>query len=217
MALIRHKGFDYTVDTIADRNNLTAVDGSIVIVKDAIADIDAGQGKAIYRYDADDSTWVLITKSSEITMTFETEEIIIVNGEVTASNIPQDNKIWDINVIDGDNIIATVRLEDLTIAAGNISGLSAYDGKKLRFTYGYGSVTVQITAAVDGKSNVLEEVDFYATALQTTFPVTYEVGRVQVFLEGLKLKNEQFIATNGTSIDFSEGVDENTWIQVVKY
>lgn len=39
-----------------------------------------------------------------------------------------------------------------------------------------------------------------ATAGQTTFSLTYEVGRLQVFKNGIKLISSDFTATNGTSV-----------------
>lgn len=154
MAVRRHSNFDKTVNTIADRNALVQkVNGMVVTVLDSIADPDAGSGKAIYRWVEEDQSWAIIYKSVYRTMSFETEELTIMNGEVIASNIPTDNMIWDISVIEGDIIMASPRLEDLTVVNGIISGLNDYNGKKLRFTYGYGSVVQQLNSVLDTKVN----------------------------------------------------------------
>jgi hypothetical protein len=155
MAIILYQNADKTVDDIAARNALPyKINNMVVTVLDAISDPDAGTGVATYRYNESINSgaggWILISKSTTDTMSFDTEELTIASGEVTASNIPVDNQIWDVHIVDGDVIIADIREEDLTVSAGTISGLGAYDGYKLRFTYAYGSVTSQITSYVDG-------------------------------------------------------------------
>jgi hypothetical protein len=154
MAIILYQNADKTVDNIAARNALPyKINNMVVTVLDAISDPDAGSGVATYRYNetinGGSGGWVLVSKSTYDTMSFDTEELTIASGEVTASNIPVDNQIWDVHVVDGNVIIADIREEDLTVSAGNISGLGSYDGYKLRFTYAYGSITSQITAYVD--------------------------------------------------------------------
>lgn len=162
MAITRHSSFDTTVQSIADRNSIeNKVDHMVVLVKDAIADVDAGPGKATYRYDASDSSWILVSKSNFSTMSFDTEEIQISNGSVTLSNIPKDGKIWNISVISGDVILAEMRLEDLTISNAVVSGIpSNFDGNTFRCTYGYGSIAQQLNSVIDnmGAGQTAEEI-----------------------------------------------------------
>jgi hypothetical protein len=158
--IIRHKGFDVTVDTIVDRNNIPyKVDHMVVIVKDAISDTAAGAGKATYRYDASDDTWILITKGSEDEMSFITEELTIVSGKVNASYVPAGNGIWDIAVVQGDTIIAFPRIEDILVSGTDITGLELYEGHALRFTYGYGTTGAQITASLENVYTKTESED----------------------------------------------------------
>ena len=150
MAVVLYKNADKTVDTIAERNNIPyKIDNMVVTVIDAIADPDAGAGIATYRYNAQLGNWILISKSSTETMSFDTEELLISNGEVNPSNVPSNNQIWDIKVIDGDVIIADIRIEDIDVSATTIQGLGDYNGYKLRFAYAYGSTTQQISTYVD--------------------------------------------------------------------
>jgi hypothetical protein len=84
-------------------------------------------------------------------MSFETVESNIVAGKIIPQNVPSNNVIWDIYVVDGTTIINELRLEDVIVTPTLISGLGLYDGYKLRYTYAYGSVTQQITSYVDSK------------------------------------------------------------------
>jgi len=175
MAVILYKSANTTVNTIADRNAIPyKVDHMVATVLDAIADPVAGAGIATYRYNASLDQWILISKSSVETMSFETEELLIVNGAVSPSQIPTDNQIWDVKVVDGNVIIADVRVEDLTVTPSSVSGLNAYDGYKLRFTYAYGTVTQQMDSYLDAK---IQELIGTATVNYDT------LGEIQAIIE----------------------------------
>lgn len=164
MAVVLHKNADVTVADIAARNNIARkIDHMIVVVEDAIADPDAGSGIATYRWNATGADWILMSKSSYQSMSFATEELVISSGQVTPANIPADNQIWNIAIVDVDVVIAEPRIEDLTIGAGVISGLAPWEGKKIRFSYAYGSVAQQITSYVG------ERVESELTNPTTTF------------------------------------------------
>jgi hypothetical protein len=152
MAIVLYKNADRTVDTISDRNSIDKkIDNMVVTVLDAISDPDAGSGVATYRWSAQLNKWLLISKSTVETMSFETVESNIVAGKLIPQNVPSNNVIWDIYVVDGNTIINELRLEDVIVTPTLISGLGLYDGYKLRYTYAYGSVTQQITSYVDSK------------------------------------------------------------------
>lgn len=158
MAIIKQRGLQLRVNTIADRNAITKRPEHLVVhVDDAIADVDAGAGPAVYRWtEADGGKWILISAGAEKTINFETKELLIQNGQVVAPNIPLNNFIWDIQVLDGNMAIAYPRIEDLNISVGDIKGLDDFNGYKLRFTYAYGSITTQLQEAIDVKSTLYE-------------------------------------------------------------
>jgi hypothetical protein len=58
---------------------------------------------------------------------------------------------------------------------------------------------------------------FVATAGQTTFTVDYTVGLVQVFLNGVKLLDTDYTATNGTSIILDAGASAGDEVDVISY
>lgn len=158
MAIIKQRGLQLRVATISDRNNITKKPEHLVVhVDDAIADPLAGVGPAIYKWtEASGGKWLLLTSGAEKTISFETKELVITNGVVSAPNLPLNNFIWDIQLLQNDVVIAYPRIEDLNINLGLISGLDAYNGGKLRFTYAYGSIASQLQTALDTKSNLYE-------------------------------------------------------------
>ena len=151
MAITRHSNFDKTVQTIIDRNNISnKVNGMMVVVLDAIADPNAGSGKAIYRWESSDSSWILVSKSTTETMNFVTEELAIVNGEAQLSYIPVDNQVWNGVILNGSLIYADLNIKNITIANGKISGFTPdVNGLILRVTYAYGTISQQITTAIE--------------------------------------------------------------------
>jgi len=58
---------------------------------------------------------------------------------------------------------------------------------------------------------------FTATAGQTTFTVSYTVGLIDVYRNGVKLAGSDFTATNGTSIDLSVGANLGDTVETVAY
>jgi len=149
MGIIYYKKYDKTVDTIADRNALTPIDNMVCTVKDSIADINTNGGVATYRYNQSLLQWVLVSKSNEDTLSFVTEEVVISNGYANQTNVILDNSIWDVSILDGDNIIATPRSEDLVITNTSIFVGTEYNGYKLRFTYSFGEMRANLETYVD--------------------------------------------------------------------
>jgi len=195
MAVILYKNADKTVNNITERNAITPkVDNMVVTVVDAIADVDAGAGVATYRWSESLNRWLLISKSSTETMSFETVELTIAAGKVVPPNVPVNNVLWDLFIVDGDVIMQELRLSDIIVTSTLISGLGDYDGKKLRFTYAYGSITQQIETYIDDK---IESIIGLAPADLDTFKevsdrivsieagLDTETGNIDDFEEGL--------------------------------
>jgi hypothetical protein len=59
--------------------------------------------------------------------------------------------------------------------------------------------------------------DFVATAAQTTFTVTYTVGLVEVYRNGVKLAIADYTASNGTTIVLATGANAGDVIEVVAF
>ena len=71
-----------------------------------------------------------------------------------------------------------------------------------------------------GKSpsnGVRNRYQYQATAGQTSFNVSYTVGTIDVFLNGSRLTDAEFTATNGTSVVLATGASLNDVIDVAAY
>ena len=67
-------------------------------------------------------------------------------------------------------------------------------------------------------NNNFSETRVTPTANQTTFTISYSVGFIQVFLNGIKLINgSDFTATNGTSVVLTSGAKTTDIIEFVKF
>jgi len=58
---------------------------------------------------------------------------------------------------------------------------------------------------------------FTATASQTTFSATYNVGYVQVFVNGVLLNGADYTATNGTSVVLGVGCNAGDIVETIAY
>ena len=58
---------------------------------------------------------------------------------------------------------------------------------------------------------------FTATEGQTTFTFSYEVGYIEVYLNGVRLSVGEYTATNGTSFTLSTGASEGDIVDAVEY
>lgn len=69
-------------------------------------------------------------------------------------------------------------------------------------------------SAVNGTAN---RYSYTATSGQTSFSATYDVGFVDVYMNGIKLDNADFTATNGTSIVLASGASTGDIINIIGY
>jgi hypothetical protein len=68
-----------------------------------------------------------------------------------------------------------------------------------------------------GEPSARVEENFIATAGQTVFPITYEIGQIDVYYNGLKLYPDEFTANNGTTVVLEEGATLDSQVSIVKY
>lgn len=78
-----------------------------------------------------------------------------------------------------------------------------------------GGVPTWASSTSSGVSFVVT--DFTATAGQTTFTVTYTVGLVEVYRNGVKLAVADYTASNGTTIVLATGANAGDIIEVVAF
>jgi hypothetical protein len=67
-----------------------------------------------------------------------------------------------------------------------------------------------------GDNPAKSETSFTATAGQTSFTLSYKVGFVEVYLNGIRLSSSEYTATSGSSIVLTEAASEGDIIDVVE-
>ena len=80
-------------------------------------------------------------------------------------------------------------------------------------TYVYNGTAWQVLTP----GNQFNRTIFTATAGQTTFSMTYVVGALDVYRNGVKLAPADFTATNGTSIVLANGCTVGDTVEVISY
>lgn len=91
MANILYKNADKTVNTIAERNAISPkLDDMEVIVLDAIADIEAGPGAAVYKWSESINDWIMLANSKDEPLTslsFSNDTLTYVDENGTSTDI----------------------------------------------------------------------------------------------------------------------------------
>jgi hypothetical protein len=109
--------------------------------------------------------------------------------------------------------VSTVNLNSTGIStfAGKVSagGTTGTDGYYLQST-GVGVTWAQFPTM---RTNQV----FTATADQTTFSFSYNVGFLDVFVNGVKLPTSEFTASNGSSVILDDGCFVNDTVELISY
>jgi hypothetical protein len=86
-------------------------------------------------------------------------------------------------------------------------------GSNVTITNSSGAITI----AASGSTNAYTRTSFTASASQTTFTVTYTVGYVEVFLNGVLLNASDYTASNGTSVVLAVGANSGDIVETIAY
>lgn len=103
-----------------------------------------------------------------------------------------------------------------TIAFGNVDALPSQSGNNGYYLKTNG--TAASWAEVDVGQFVYTRTLYTATSGQTSFNATYDIGYVDVFLNGIKiLLGTEFTASNGTSITLATGATTGDLIEILAH
>jgi len=106
---------------------------------------------------------------------------------------------------------------------GRVPNVSDLEYGELALNYADGKLyyktSVNSISSLGGSTNLtqIDRQSYTATAGQTTFAVTYGVPYVDVYINGVHLSNEDYTATNGTSIVLTEACSAGDQVDIVGY
>ena len=114
----------------------------------------------------------------------------------------------------GSGLTATPTNGQLLIGNGSGYSLATLTaGTNITITNSSGGITI----AAAGSSSTYTRTSFTATSGQTTFSVTYSVGYVEVYLNGVLLNGSDYTATSGTSIVLATGATTGDIVETIAY
>lgn len=165
---------------------------------------------------------------------------IFISGIGTFFNLNVDNAYINIGVItslvstngtiaflnSGISTLGILTSNQITSQELEVTGISTLNNVVLDGYLSAGNTTGQqnqvlISTGVGvtwkTSSNLRTSTSFIATSGQTSFPATYSIGYVDVYINGVKLINTEFIATNGTSIVLSDPCFGSETIEIIAY
>ncbi len=99
-------------------------------------------------------------------------------------------------------------------ATGGVTQIVAGTNVTISPAGGTGVVTINSAA---GSSAVYSRTSFVASASQTTFTVSYTVGLIQVYVNGVLLNGSDYTATNGTSVVLAVGCNSGDIVEALVF
>jgi len=121
--------------------------------------------------------------------------------------------------ISGSGGSGAITIKDEGTVLGTAVTSLNFVGSGVSVTGNNAGVTVTVSGGGGGGGNIVTRAvaRSVATANQTTFNVTYDVGYIDVYLNGIKLDTTEYSATNGTSVILTEGASENDVLEFITF
>lgn len=127
---------------------------------------------------------------------------------IVANNLVDVTNFSDV-YLGSKNVEPTVRNDNSPLQLGDLYFNTVKNVMKVRAAIAWVDVSPSTT-------NLLTPYIYTATSGQTVFAATYNVGFVQVYLNGVKLlADKDFTATNGRSITLATGAKEGDRVEIV--
>lgn len=159
-------------------------------------------------------------------------EDAIFSGIVTTTtlDVVEDLEINRNFKVTGISTVSSLNIQNNASIGGGltVTGFSTFSDIKINGTlndgYGTGSNGQYLKSTGTGvtwasfQSTSIQTVTQTATESQTTFTgLTYTVGLIDVYLNGVRLSPSEFTATNGTSVTLSDGAFDGDTLDFVIY
>lgn len=183
----------------------------------SLRDVDttsASAGQSLI-YDAQSTNWIPGTPPTPTTLTL-TGAYSARRYSFTA-NSGQTTYTLGLEPTTVNNLIVIVNGQFLTPTQYSLSGLV--------LTLASAPSAGQSVAVIDLTSGttlgaINRTVNSFISSQGQTFyavPGGYEAGRVDVFVNGILLSDNEFVANNGSSVTFLDALDQNDEVKIVKY
>lgn len=128
----------------------------------------------------------------------------LLSGRLPKLNVGISSSLSALNVTGGVNIVGITTVT--SISSGSTTGQS---GQYLQST-GIGITWASFPTLRDVST-------FVATSGQTSFTVSYNVGFVDVYINGVRLTESEYTASNGTSIVLNEACFGEETVDIISY
>jgi hypothetical protein len=163
---------------------------------------------------ADDGVFHPLQVGSAGTDGVNTDKNIVVVTSDYKVGIGITNPTYKLDV-DGDvHVTGFTTTAKLTVGIGASEyTLPAYDGSANSFLRSDGNGNVGWFVS----SVIRQSQEFYAGAGQTSFEINYTPGLIDVFLNGVKLANSDYVGTSGTDVILNVGAAYTDLVEVVHF
>ncbi|UOK16984.1 putative fusion long tail fiber distal subunit [Vibrio phage phiKT1024] len=179
MANILYKNADKTVNTIAERNSISPkLDDMEVIVLDAIADIEAGPGAAVYKWSESINAWIMLANSKDEPLTslsFSNDTLTYIDENGASTDIDLSTRYYSKTEVDsnfvnssGDSMTGPLSAPGITSTQNLVSD---------------GGIRSGTFHPVVGGGNYRHAVSSITGAINVTLPVGYTATMMRFFVD----------------------------------
>lgn len=106
--------------------------------------------------------------------------------------------------------------ETITIPSGRVAVLPNVQVDGVLNLEDGGEVFVP-SGSTYGNRNMIEKLTYVATAGQSVFSAVYDLGSIDVFVNGIRLSSSDYVATSLTSVTITGGVNAGDIVDLVSY
>ena len=206
---VKDSNISLVAGNIANINTVAGIDSNVTTVAGIQANVTTVAGVA------SDVTTVAGNNSNVTTVAGSITNVNNVGGSITNVNTVASN-LTSVNNF-GERYRVSANAPTTSLDAGDLWFDTTNNIMKVYGSSGFANAGSSVNGTSNRADFVVGTSSGAYTGSTTVFPVTYDAGFVDVYLNGIKLQPADFTATNGTSVTLGSAAQTNDTVSLVAF